>query len=174
MTKSQSQQIAGQGGSNAEFDRGPFGHCHRCQQRDRGGAWSFSTAHLKKGIYTFTATATDAAGNVSVLSNSIDPLVGVTGTDHSPVLGPSSSGKGGQVSLDPSNDAFVFHPELGLVGGRQNLGAAPTHNEHSEFPGAALAAVHEAHENIVSSEVPHDVPALHEAWLVQVHHAHLL
>jgi 3-oxoacyl-[acyl-carrier protein] reductase len=32
MTNSQSQQIAGQGGSHAEFDRGPFGHCHRCQR----------------------------------------------------------------------------------------------------------------------------------------------
>ena len=150
--------------------QGALGQTHA----NTGGAWSFSTAHLKKGIYTFTATATDAAGNVSVLSNSIDPPVGVTGTDHSPVLGPSTTGKGGQVSRDPSNDAFVFHPELGLFGGRQNLGAAPTHNEHSEFPGAALAAVHEAYENIVSSEVPHDVPALHEASLVQMHHAHLL
>jgi hypothetical protein len=133
-----------------------------------GGSWSFSTAPLKKGNYTFMATATDAAGNVSALSNSIDPPVGVTSTDHPPALGPSSIGKGRQVSVDPSNDAFAFHPELGLVAGSQNLGATPTHNEHGEFPGA------EAHENIVLSEVSHDVPSVHEAALVQMHHAHLL
>ena len=78
------------------------------------------------------------------------------------------------MAADASNDAFVFHPELGLFAGNQQAAAAPTHNEHGEFAGANLAAVHEAHENIVFGEVPHDVQAIHAAALAQQHHAHLL
>ena len=149
---------------------GALGQAHS----NTSGAWSFSTAHLKKGIYTFSATATDTAGNVSALSNSIDPPVGITGTNQPPALGPSSTGKGGHASVDASNDAFVFRPELGLVAGSQNLGAAPTHNEYGELPGTALATVNHAHENIVSGEVPHEMTAVLEATAIQMHHAHLL
>jgi hypothetical protein len=51
-------------------------------------------------------------------------------------------------------------------------GADPTTN--SEFLAAAFVVVHEAHENIVFGEVPHDVLAIHAAALAQQHHAHLL
>ena len=33
------------------------------------GAWSFTTATLADGAHSFTATATDAAGNVSAASS---------------------------------------------------------------------------------------------------------
>ncbi len=39
------------------------------------GSWSYTTASLGDGDYTFTATATDAAGNTSASSNSIDPVI---------------------------------------------------------------------------------------------------
>ena len=39
------------------------------------GAWSYTTGQLLSGSYVFTATATDAAGNVSALSQPIDPTI---------------------------------------------------------------------------------------------------
>ena len=40
------------------------------------GMWSYTTGPLGSGAQVFTATATDAAGNTSTLSNSIDPTIG--------------------------------------------------------------------------------------------------
>ncbi|RXG91477.1 Ig-like domain-containing protein [Bradyrhizobium vignae] len=40
------------------------------------GNWSVTTPNLKHGSHTFTATATDAAGNTSPLSQPIDPPIG--------------------------------------------------------------------------------------------------
>lgn len=40
------------------------------------GNWSVTTPNLKHGSHTFTATATDAAGNTSALSQPIDPPIG--------------------------------------------------------------------------------------------------
>jgi Ca2+-binding RTX toxin-like protein len=40
------------------------------------GHFSVTTSHLTNGSHTFVATATDAAGNTSGLSNSIDPPIG--------------------------------------------------------------------------------------------------
>lgn len=40
------------------------------------GNWSVTTPNLKHGSHTFTATATDAAGNASALSQPIDPPIG--------------------------------------------------------------------------------------------------
>jgi hypothetical protein len=39
------------------------------------GIWSFTTGQLAAGSYTFTATVTDAAGNISALSQPIDPTI---------------------------------------------------------------------------------------------------
>ncbi len=39
-------------------------------------AWVFETPAERNGAYTFTATATDAAGNTSASSNAIDPIIG--------------------------------------------------------------------------------------------------
>ena len=38
---------------------------------DGSGAWSYPLDHLPDGLYSLTATATDAAGNISVASNSL-------------------------------------------------------------------------------------------------------
>ena len=40
------------------------------------GAWSFTTGALASGSHTFTAIATDAAGNVSLASQPVDPVIG--------------------------------------------------------------------------------------------------
>ena len=40
------------------------------------GAWSFTTSPLAYGTHTLTATDTDAAGNTSPASNSVDPTIG--------------------------------------------------------------------------------------------------
>ena len=42
---------------------------------DASGAWSFTTGPLSSGTHTFTATATDAAGNTSAASQPIDPAI---------------------------------------------------------------------------------------------------
>jgi hypothetical protein len=49
------------------------------------GAWSFTTGQLSNGSYTFTATATDAAGNVSAVSQPIDPTVGNVSAVSQPI-----------------------------------------------------------------------------------------
>lgn len=50
------------------------------------GDWSVTTPNLKHGSHTFTATATDAAGNTSALSQPIDPPIGShSGSDTSTV-----------------------------------------------------------------------------------------
>ena len=43
------------------------------------GAWSFTTGPLPSGDHGFTATATDIAGNVSLVSQVIDPTIGTAG-----------------------------------------------------------------------------------------------
>ncbi|MCK1422604.1 hypothetical protein IVB15_10730 [Bradyrhizobium sp. 182] len=43
--------------------------------------WSVTTPNLKHGSHTFTATATDAAGNTSALSQPIDPPIGSHGAN---------------------------------------------------------------------------------------------
>lgn len=47
------------------------------------GDWSVTTPNLKHGSHTFTATATDAAGNTSALSQPIDPPIGSHGPKES-------------------------------------------------------------------------------------------
>ena len=42
------------------------------------GAWAYTTAPLADGVHTLTATATDAAGNTSLASQAVDPIVGPT------------------------------------------------------------------------------------------------
>ena len=44
------------------------------------GTWSYTTGSLGSGTQVFTATATDAAGNTSALSNSVDPIMVPTTT----------------------------------------------------------------------------------------------
>ena len=42
---------------------------------DVSGAWNYTTNPLADGSHDFTATATDAAGNISVVSQSVDPII---------------------------------------------------------------------------------------------------
>jgi hypothetical protein len=49
------------------------------------GAWSLATSVLSQGSHTLAATATDAAGNVSDLSQPVDPVIGsVSSGQHTP------------------------------------------------------------------------------------------
>ena len=54
---------------------------------DSTGAWSYTTKPLSDGAHGFTATATDVAGNTSLASQVLDPIIGgtvieVTGLDE--------------------------------------------------------------------------------------------
>jgi hypothetical protein len=42
------------------------------------GAWSYTTAALSNGAHSFTATAMDAAGNISLASQPVDPIIDTT------------------------------------------------------------------------------------------------
>ncbi|WP_253706016.1 Ig-like domain-containing protein [Bradyrhizobium sp. WD16] len=44
------------------------------------GAWSVTTSVLSAGAHALTATATDVAGNVSVMSKPLDPVIGTSTT----------------------------------------------------------------------------------------------
>jgi hypothetical protein len=60
---------------------------------DGTGAWSVTTSALAAGAHALTATATDAAGNVSAASLPFDPVVG-SGSSGSGSSGSGSSGSG--------------------------------------------------------------------------------
>ena len=47
------------------------------------GGWNYTTGALAAGTHNFTATATDAAGNISALSQPVDPVIGSSGSVHS-------------------------------------------------------------------------------------------
>ncbi|MCK1665208.1 Ig-like domain-containing protein [Bradyrhizobium sp. 153] len=58
------------------------------------GAWSLTTSALSAGSHVLTAKATDVAGNVSVASAGVDPVIG-SGTSGSTGSGTSGSGTSG-------------------------------------------------------------------------------
>ena len=80
--------------------------------------------------------------------------------------------RGPNVSVDLSNDAFVFHPNLGLSASELKPETVPNHNEHAEFA-ATHSTMHDAHENIIA-DFAHDAIASHNAALAQLHQSHLL
>ena len=49
------------------------------------GAWSYTTAALASGAHSFTATATDAAGNTSVASSALNVTID-TVAPNAPVI----------------------------------------------------------------------------------------
>ena len=57
-----------------------------------GGAWSYTTGTLSSGTQAFTTTATDAFGNTSAASNSVDPVIGSTAATVSSVVVSPASG----------------------------------------------------------------------------------
>ena len=91
---------------------------------DPGGTWNINTGSLSAGTHNLTATATDAAGNVSNISNVLDPIVGpvlgvtmsyfyfptgpLAGNDTNSTFTRSSDGHGSTVAIDPPKDSFDF------------------------------------------------------------------
>ena len=84
---------------------------------------------------------------------------------------PSTRG-GTQVAIHSTNDAFVFHPNLGLSGSELKPETMPNHNEHPEFA-ATHSMMHDAHDNAIA-DFAHDVTPLHNALLAQLHQSHFL
>ena len=68
------------------------------RQRTAGGAWNYTTSPLSDGPHAFTATATDAAGNTSLASQALDPIVGGTVIEANGVI--SLTQVGDQYYLD--------------------------------------------------------------------------
>ena len=64
------------------------------------GAWSYSTGALANGSQVFTATATDAAGNIGAASTAVDPIIGaLTGTLSGTLSGTNSVANGTTLSI---------------------------------------------------------------------------
>ena len=68
------------------------------------GNWTINTGTLSAGAHDFTATATDAAGNISALSADFDPVVGVTIESQ------------GSTSLVQTGNNYFLNPVAGGTG----------------------------------------------------------
>jgi hypothetical protein len=85
------------------------------------GAWSVTTSALATGSRALTATATDAAGNKSVLSQALDPVIG------SSAPGGSGSGGSGSSGSGPSAPKIVsYSQDSGVVGDHITNDSTPT------------------------------------------------
>jgi parallel beta-helix repeat protein len=86
---------------------------------DSSGDWSVTTSALSRGSHDFTATATDAAGNVSAMSHPLDPVIPASPAPAAPSVGSNSGSR--QVSTSGNDvlvgtghsDTFVFAPNFG-------------------------------------------------------------
>ena len=86
----------------------------------------------------------------------------------------SSPAAGTNTSADHSNDAFLFHPNLGQTGGTDHAFETGVHVSQAEFASASLAIVHDAHENVIFADAAHDTISLHNNALAQQHHSSFL
>ena len=71
---------------------------------DGSGAWTYTTGPLSAGPHAFTATATDAAGNISPASQVFDPIVGGTDIEAN-----------GAISLVQVGNQYYFEDNTGVV-----------------------------------------------------------
>ncbi|MEH2479024.1 uncharacterized protein YukE [Nitrobacteraceae bacterium AZCC 2146] len=69
------------------------------------GAWTVTTAALATGAHALTATATDAAGNVSAVSAPLDPVIGAPTTPTSPTTPTAPSSLSAPKIVSFSNDS---------------------------------------------------------------------
>ena len=80
---------------------------------DSSGAWSFDTGVLSNGAQKFTATATDAAGNVSAASASLDVTVNSSSSGYADG---SSNAHGGTPQLSSLLDSYAVRPPWQVAG----------------------------------------------------------
>ena len=78
-------------------------------EANSSGAWTLTTGSLSTGAHAFTATATDGAGNTSVASQAVDPVIG--GAPPAPTINSASP--------DASGDPVVNGNVLTLHGTAQ-------------------------------------------------------
>ena len=72
-------------------------------EANSSGAWTLTTGPLSNGAHAFTATATDGAGNTSVASQAVDPVIG-----GAPPNAPTINSASPNASGDPVANANVF------------------------------------------------------------------
>jgi len=90
---------------------------------DASGAWNVTTSALSTGSHPLTATATDAAGNVSAASSALDP-----------VIGSSSGSTGGSNPVTPPVTADTVAPDAPAL-----LSHSTIHKNHELVSGTAEA-----------------------------------
>ena len=87
------------------------------------GAWSYTTAVLANGAHGFTATAMDAAGNISLVSQAIDPVIGTVVTIEA----------NGSTSLTAVADQYFLYNGVGAGPALQLGGAAVVADEFASW-----------------------------------------
>jgi hypothetical protein len=91
-----------------------------------------------------------------------------------PVSNSPAAGTNTTVTADHSNDAFLFHPNLGQTVGTDHAFETGVHVSQAEFASASLAIVRDAHENVIFADAAHDTISLHSNALAQQHHSGFL
>lgn len=81
---------------------------------DSSGHWTINTGTLSVGAHDFTATATDAAGNVSAISADLDPVVGALTIESA-----------GATELVEMGNNFFLNPVAGGTGPELMYGGTP-------------------------------------------------
>lgn len=75
------------------------------------GAWSVTTSALTTGAHALTATASDVAGNVSVMSQPLDPVIGTTSTST------GTTTTGSTTATPPATPSIAsFSTDSGVIG----------------------------------------------------------
>jgi len=108
------------------------------------GAWSYTTGVLAAGTHVFTTTAMDAAGNISAVSNAVDPIITPTAPAAPAIasFSPNSDIVGGinlanALTLTGSAEA---NSTVNLFDGATHIGAAMASSSGAwSFATAALA-----------------------------------
>jgi hypothetical protein len=79
------------------------------------GMWSYTTGPLGSGAQVFTATATDAAGNTSAPSSSIDPTIGAATTPEIVAI------YGAVLQCAPTNNELTASLAIGAILGSTGM-----------------------------------------------------
>jgi serralysin len=143
---------------------------------------NFSTVHdsYANGVLTVTDGTHSAELNFNgsyVLANFklADDGSGGTIVYDPPVPGPSQGLAGTQVSTDPHNDAFAFHPNLGQSFGSQQEDVAEADHYRVALALATSTTMHDAHEWAIFGQFAYEAIANHDGAAAQAqHHAHFL
>jgi hypothetical protein len=132
---------------------------------------SYASGELTVTDGTHTAALTFQGSYAAASFAFADDGHGGTLVFDPPVTNPSPSAPASAVSIDATNDAFIFNADSPSSIAIGHEGPAATQDQH--VSPSAFATINNEHKNIAFYEASHDALAIHHA-LVEQHHTHLL